>query len=675
MKREERIVLDPEEVAIGRIEVNIHEGAIQVREEGPDWGDYEINAFMAKQEMGEVAVDEEIPNRTITIPLILGATGDFDAARTAISAWATKVNHQGGGYLKRELIGGSYGEAGSKLFCDCMKASLKLGGGTSQARDGLDNDAMLTIEALPDFYGERIEEEPFEGVGDAAKALQILGNLPARAEITVIEKGGYDQLAMPWHFRREGYSAEAPWAMNVEEWDLFGAAAKAALAGSAGAKVVTHPSLSTQWTPVAAKTLPHHGAYEVLVRAYTTSETPPEVRFVYDVGDLVDPSENVAVQLPGSNGYYLISLGFVKLEELPIGTHRWRGLLQARGAAGGENVSFDRIWFRSILESSGKPTAPRRAVQGLAVPSLYDGFNQGAGGKATGQSPAIGSAYTVATNSDSDDFEIDAATHTLFRASSNDSGTIGGVFWPGRAIGSGIAKLTNHGIGHNVTLPGLSPSGAPLALAAGYVLRWVNSENCLFVGIKRSASLTHWVVEVNKFMSKKISVLARKSFASGVAELIGRLEATLYQAQVTVSFAGEEILSVEDPDLAPGGLLGEGRAYFYDHEEVGPSKRVYDNFEIWPLTFEAVNFATRKAWLSYKGLYREGPEGGGAYGPIARQLSDLPRVPVSGPEGLPVEVAVLTSRGDLASVADSGRDPLEVQFSYWPCWSQVPAPA
>jgi hypothetical protein len=664
--RRERIVLDPEEVAVGRIEIDIHDGAIQVGEEGPDWGEYEINAFMAKQQMGEIPVDEELPNRLIVIPLNLGASGDFDGARIALQAWAAKVNHQGGGHLKREIIGGSYGEAGSKLYADCLKASLKLGGGTSQARDGVDTTALLTIEALPDFYGDRIEEDPFQGVGDAAQTHQILGSLPGRAEVFVKEKGGRDQLAMPWHFRRAGYDPDAPWAMNVEEWELVGAAEKATLAGSAAPKVVKHPSLGTGWTPIAAKTLPHAGVYEILVRVYTTSETPPELRLLWDVGDLVDPSENVAVPVPGSRGYYIINLGQVNLEELPIGEHRWRALLQARGLSGGENVSLDRLWFRAIAESSGKPTAPRRVTEGLAAAIVSDRFNQ-TSGNIVGKSPDLGSAYTLCPNSANIDFQVDSSAHRLKRTKIEDEGSIvPGVLF-GRAVGSGSAKRRNHGIGNTFNIPSREGN------AFGHIVRWVDSENFAF-SLLAYDPVDEWTISIYKYVGKKAVLLREEILGAKISEFAGRLETVVFEGQVIVRLAGEVVATVEDADLGPEGVLAEGQFFLYDHcTDFLLNLRAYDNLEIWPVNFEAVNFASQEALLSHRGLYRKSPDGLG-WGPIARQLSDLPRVPVSGPEDVPVELAVLTSRGDLDGVADSGRDPLEVQLSYRPCWSLVPGP-
>src|SRR4029079_5262845 len=117
--------------------------------------------------------------------------------------------------------------------------------------------------------------------------------------------------------------------------------------------------------------------------------------------------------------------------------------------------------------------------------------------------------------------------------------------------------------------------------------------------------------------------------------LTGRLQTLVQEETVTVTLDGRLLATVSDPDLAPGGVLGEGRALLYDgQEKPNATPRVYDNLEVFPLNFEAANFANQDALLSHEGLFRMGPTGE-AYGPIAKQISDLPRVPVSGPEERP----------------------------------------
>ena len=153
--RRERVILNPSAVAgADRVEINLHSGAIRVDKPGPDWGQAEINLFMAKLAMGSISIDSEWPNRVITIPLLLGMNGDFDAARIALQAEAARICEEGG-TLMREVIGGSYGEAGGHLFADLVKATVKFSGGTEQAMQGLDPEAQLILEALPDFYGDR----------------------------------------------------------------------------------------------------------------------------------------------------------------------------------------------------------------------------------------------------------------------------------------------------------------------------------------------------------------------------------------------------------------------------------------------------------------------------------------------------------------------------------------
>lgn len=675
--RSERIHLNPSEVAgADRIEIDLHAGPIQVREQGIDWGDDAIEAFMAQGQYGQKPVDYRLPNRIITIPLILGAIGDFDEARIALQAEAARINEEGG-TLKREIIGGTYGEAGDHLFCDLVKATLKLSDDTHVASEGLDPNAELILEALPDFYGDLITEAIFKGaagVGHAAKTFQIKGNLPGRADITVAEEGAVNQHAFLWHFRCRNYlaSAEAAWALAVESFELIGVAAKVTLAGSIGTKVVQHANLTAQWTGIAARNLQHRGVYDVWVRAFTTSTSLPYVRLVYDVGDLIAPTENTGVQIPGANAYYLLHLGQVNLEEAPVGSYRWRPLLQAYGLEGGENISFDEIWFLNAAESSGTPSAPKQLTVGLAPALVYDAFNQTAGA-ATGKtpSPGPGAAYTVLTNSDTTDYQITGTSsnplHTLTRLTASDTGTINTTWLKGRGIGAGTVQYTSFGIANDF-------SNLPLAsgFQHGYIFRWVNTTNFAAAWLEQNASGFGWELRVAKVVEGAFTFIGGKLLNNQSPILSGRLEMLANEGEVTVYLSGTEIGTFFDTDLAAGGALAKGRSYLYDANTSATGwLRIYDNLEIFPLSFDAVNFASKIAHLRFDGLFRISTEG--FTGDIPRQVSDLARVPVSGPEARPVELAVKTSRGDLAAQADSGRDALGVTLAYRPCWSDVPS--
>ena len=66
---------------------------------------------------------------------------------------------------------------------------------------------------------------------------------------------------------------------------------------------------------------------------------------------------------------------------------------------------------------------------------------------------------------------------------------------------------------------------------------------------------------------------------------------------------------------------------------------------------------------------------GKSVGPISYPGSDLPRLPVSGPEERPVEIAVKPSRGNFAELPDLGIDGLSVTLTNRPCWSNIPSAA
>ncbi len=189
---------------------------------------------------------------------------------------------------------------------------------------------------------------------------------------------------MFWSFRCLNYSSAemAEWIYNAESLELLDLAEKVTLSGSRGTKVVKHPNLSTSWTPVLGLTLAsgnsltHQGLYSLWVRVYTTSADPPAVRLLYDVGDIVAPAENVQVKVPGSNNFYDICLGQVNLQPNPFGVYRWKGVIQAIGENGGENLSIDALALLCGDESSGVLSAPIAFQTPLTGYELREEFNQ-----------------------------------------------------------------------------------------------------------------------------------------------------------------------------------------------------------------------------------------------------------------------------------------------------------
>jgi hypothetical protein len=148
----ETLILDPNEVATGRVSFDI---TSYVGAAGPDWGDAAIEQYLADVQLGQLPVDYRLPSRTITIPLLLRTDPlvSFETLRKRVQQ-KTGLFQREGGWVKRQTALGP-------LFAEVTGAQLKLGGSTAQALWGIDADAVLTLTTLPDWYGNEV-------VGDAA---------------------------------------------------------------------------------------------------------------------------------------------------------------------------------------------------------------------------------------------------------------------------------------------------------------------------------------------------------------------------------------------------------------------------------------------------------------------------------------------------------------------------
>lgn len=209
----------------------------------------------------------------------------------------------------------------------------------------------------------------------------LIGDHPGRVRLEVEEGSGADQLGLVYGIRCRHYSAAATAALVYPAQSLtpLDAAANATVNSVA---CVRHQSLAAAWTPVlstnltAGTFLTHTGTYRVWARVYSTSAVPPSVRFIYDVGDMTNPEENASVAIPAASNFYLLDLGQVRLDKGPAGTHRWQGVIQAKGAVGGENVSIARLWLVPVDEGYGKLRAPKPPLDALlsfGTPGTGDG--------------------------------------------------------------------------------------------------------------------------------------------------------------------------------------------------------------------------------------------------------------------------------------------------------------
>jgi hypothetical protein len=665
----EIVILDPQEIALpDRTELNLNAGAIRVDEEGIDWGNAEIEAFMAQQQFGEAIIDYRLPNRVISMPMILGAVGDFTLARRALQAKVSRINEEGGS-LKRVLNDNTYG------FFDLVKATLKFGGSRYQTTaDGFDPDAELVLEALPDFYGPKITLSNHEGTGDLVFTEEIKGNLPGRVDMTVTDLSGKNQSGLLWSFRCRNYSSASTALPTYEAEALtpLDNAAEVALTGASGGSTVRHNNLSTTWTPVLSTQLKgggshltHKGLYDVYARVYTTSPTPPYLHLVYDVGDLTSPTENDPVQIPGANSFYIVHLGQINLRAAQFGAHRWQGVIQGYGSTGGQNVYIDRLWLQCSDESSGVMTGAQQSGIGLQAFKARDQFLQ-AEGPLTGLAAEVGGkTWAVMEGSDTTDFTVDAVAHRVKRTALQD---VSSSAPQGRGVGLAL------GLTDQMAKIDFTQSAVLSSCYSGLVLRYANSTNYarVMVGSTGGSGGGHIVVEVMHVTLRVFQVGAIGEVKAGTLQvgIIGD-ELIIYLNGSRIQLGAENTRPGYGPSY-PMSLMAPGGVYIWDTNETAtPTTRTYDNYAVWVPPIDAVTYANRNTRIATQGIYRQDATGA-AYGPVGYPNGDLPRVPVSGPEKRPVQVALKASRGNFGELTDSGLDKFSAQLAYWPCWSYVP---
>lgn len=670
----ERIILDPNEVISSRVEVDI---TPWIRAEGIDWGDGDISAYMAEMSYGASPVDYRVPNRTVVVPLVLRAQGGtaFETIRLSIQSKTARFQQEGG-VIKRITSGGSI------YFADIVNATLTVAGGWAQAFKSYDVDAQLVLEARPDFYGNEIALTDRVETGLAELTWvepTVNGDYPARVRMVVDEDQGQSQLGLMWCYRSRNYSGSATARMSYEAEALqpLDTATKAALTGASGGTVVTHGTLSTNWTPVlnlnlgGTAYLTHTGTYRMWCRYRTTSGTAVALRSVYDVGDFVFPEENDAWYHPegtGGTALYTADLGELRLRQGPVGTHRWAGQIQGKGLAGGENVSIDRVWFQSVDESAGLLRAPIGAELGLSSFVARDEFNQ-SGGNLAGKVLPSGQTWTALAGSDPDDWTINTSEDVIQRTA------IGPEGW--RIVTAGTTAYAAIVVQAYITEA--SATAAP-GSEPGVAARVVDINN-YFAATIRAFNADQGAILDTRLLVGGVDIAMPEvrlwSLANGdffvvraMIDAAGRFYVWAFNA--AGGSPGEPLLSGWRPQLATGGALDDGMIGVYDQDFSNFAHTTkLDNFAAWVPTSDAVLFASQSVELRTDGMFREDSTGS-ASGPVSWIEGDLPRLPVSGLEGRPVEVMVKPSRGDFARLPDTGIDDMSARLFYRPCWLQVP---
>lgn len=636
------IVLDPAEVADRRFELDLNSGPIRVAPPGPDWGDAEIQAYMADQQVGSSPVDYRIPNRQVKIPLTLGADSGalFEESRAALQAKVGLLQRQGG-WLKR----------GSGLYADVVNATLTLPDQYSHV--GAETDVVLALECLPDFYGDEKEGDAHEITGAGSFTEMIAGDHPCRARLIITDTSGEDQLGVMYHGRSRNFSAASTAAPFYDATSMTPLDAAAVDGGA-----VVHASVAEQWTPILSADvdgalLTHVGSYRVWAKVFTddtfTVATPPSLRFLWDVGDFTNPTENDAVTILASEDHYIVDLGEIRLDEAPVGTHGWRGVIQAKSNDGTINVGVIEIYFQALDEAAGKVVSSAAVDVGLSTFELRDSFNQSAG-DLDGQTADLGGDWTAATTP-AGWFEVDDTRHAVVCTNSDDIAPQFATLGAARGLFAASVDLSH--------------DGAPPDIQ-GLAFRYVDANNYATAHLTSSGQLLAIDITVAGGLSSR--TLSIPQVAAGAVYTLLVAVDTGGRYSVWWGLSGQALqLAFRGYHAALADELATGLVGLTDHYlSADESTRIYDNFAVWTPALDAVVFANRAAEIRYDQVLRQAQTGDG-YGKLV-PTGDLLRLPPSGLENRPVELFVKTSRGDFDELPDLADDPATVQLRYRPCW-------
>lgn len=402
----ELLVLDPAEIANERVSFNL---TPYVGEAGPDWGDAAIEQFLADVERGQLPIDYRVPNRTVTIPLILTERDeDYDTLRTTLQQKVALWQRQGG-WIKRATTTGA-------VYAEVTGATLKLGGSTMATVYELDVDAILTLTCIPDFFGDEINLPSVTGTGEAVIVYtdRIRGDYPGRCRIIVNENVGNDQRSLIWAWRSRyksfdptaqiAYEAEklTPSAVPVGTSAPLTPVVATDLPGLSGGGAITlqnialsnvdasQPARYPNWRAVVdtkiladGSELTHEGTYRVWARVnsfrpHASAWPGIRVRLVWTTGDLTRPTENRMAKITAYGeavtsgvNYTILDLGEINIQRAPIGIHHWTGQIQAMSlglnmqaflgatplstatAPWLENIQIDKLWVVPVDEGYG----------------------------------------------------------------------------------------------------------------------------------------------------------------------------------------------------------------------------------------------------------------------------------------------------------------------------------
>jgi hypothetical protein len=297
----------------------------------------------------------------------------------------------------------------------------------------------------------------------------------------------------------------------------------------------------------------------------------------------------------------------------------------------------------------------------------WDNFTNAAyTGALTGEVGPLGGTWSGA--GDTDDFTQDTTNLWTQRTANSDADVVTGRY---ARLGTGVASDVQVQADVKATLNLAASTENRLGIFA----RYVDTSNWLMAVMRTvgAGATRHRDLALYKRVSGTTTLLSTVELASGAgsedydwrtikltADAAGNV--SVWEGAQGADLGSPKLTVETDVNLATGGALDDGGYGIYDActSTTGTNTRRLDNLSVTEpvgggVISDAVLYADQTAELGTAGMFRMDSTGT-APGPVSLPSGDLPRVPVSGLEGRPVELFILTTRGDLVALPDTGAD-------------------
>lgn len=324
-----------------------------VKWEGIDWGDAAIEQYLSEGKVGSVPVSHRTPNRQIRVPLVLrdkdGVT--WEEIRSALAA-RVGLTQQEGGTLRR-------GPVTDPLFADVVNATLSIPDTGLAELKGFDADAILTLEAIPDFYGHEEDKGLEAGSATAGQTIHtstdVGGDSPGRMRALIENTAAVAKFSVFYALRSRVRGDDTD-AMVIEGEDITpeGGSTVVADAEGTGGQVLSNTAVGTSFISMGNFFASHVGPHRVLVRMkQVASDITMRLNWTQGASAVTDTnSESVLLDTPG---WQILDLGAVNPRQAPTGVGGWTGFIDIKAdAASGNSVRIDRIFVLPTGQGYGR---------------------------------------------------------------------------------------------------------------------------------------------------------------------------------------------------------------------------------------------------------------------------------------------------------------------------------